>query len=181
MYHLLCTDNDKYIPVYSNTRRSLAEIQTDAQSLLTTLNTAKDHRSCAKDRGYWGCWSASFGLDYRGWGLDWVWALCLGVFVHLSGLASAINGNLARALVSAAPAFRIYQLAFISANDIHIGRLTTVRFVDFQALALIKCSLRFLLWLQAIETAVCLRMINIVKHLKDWLGCVNQYLNSLGK
>ena len=42
MYHLLCTDNDKYIPVYSNTRRSLAEVQTDAQSLLTTLNTVKN-------------------------------------------------------------------------------------------------------------------------------------------
>jgi len=42
MYHLLCTDNDKYILVYSSTQRFQAEVQTDAQSLLTTLNTAKN-------------------------------------------------------------------------------------------------------------------------------------------
>jgi len=37
--------------------------------------------------------------------------LRLRAFVHLSGLAGATNGNLARALVSAAPAFRIYRFA----------------------------------------------------------------------
>ena len=33
MYHLLCTDNDKDMQVYSITRRFLTDVQTDAQNV----------------------------------------------------------------------------------------------------------------------------------------------------